>query len=145
MTNAYDLIGLCVIGLIAVAGGCYVATQPTKPSKRDEREKAILAKLEKLDEWLRLDSARPLLQESGRRTEIRRFDTVALLEAIPKQHLVRGQIGTVLEVLARGVLLVEFARAKDGRDVTTETIPTTRLLKLWHEPGEEINPPVRTA
>lgn len=145
MTNYYDLIALCVIALIFVTGACFVVTQPTKPSKRDEREKAILAKLEKVDEWMRLNSAPSLGQNSGRQTKIFQLDTVALLEAIPEQHLVRGQVGTVLEVLAQGVLLVEFARANDGSEVATETIAATKLLKLWHEPSEESNPTAYTA
>ena len=145
MTNGYDLIALCVIAPIIVTGACYVATQPTKPSQRDEREKAILAKLEKFDEWMRQNSAPPLVQEGGRQTEIVQFDTVALLEAIPAQHLLRGQVGTIREVLAQGVLLVEFARAKDGREIATEIIAATKLLKLWHEPSEDINPIGRKA
>ncbi len=41
--------------------------------------------------------------------EIKLLDTVALIEAIPAKHLQRGQVGTVVEILAEGVFEVEFS------------------------------------
>lgn len=41
--------------------------------------------------------------------EIKLLDTVALIEAIPVKHLQRGQVGTVVEILAEGVFEVEFS------------------------------------
>jgi len=145
MTNYHDLIALCVITLIVVSGAYFVVTRPTKPSKRDEREDAILTKLENIHEWMSLNSVQPLIQKSGQKTEIHPLDTVALLDEFPEQRLVRGQVGTVLEVLAQGVFLVEFARAKDGREITTEAIAAAKLLKLRYEPQEEIDSTGRTA
>lgn len=48
---------------------------------------------------------------------------------------------------ARGLaFLVELARAKDGREIATEAIAVTRLLKLsLDESDEAINPPGGTA
>lgn len=145
MDNYHDLVALCVITLIVASGACFVATRPTIPSKRDERENAILTKLENIHEWMSLDSVAPLMQKSGQKTEINQLDTVALLDGIPEQRLARGQVGTVLEVLAQGVFLVEFSRAKDGREITTEVIAAAKLLKLMDAPQEEIDSTGRTA
>jgi hypothetical protein len=41
--------------------------------------------------------------------EIKELDVVALLEDIPEEGLIRGERGTVLEVYAPGVFLVEFS------------------------------------
>ena len=40
---------------------------------------------------------------------IKLLDTVALLSDLPEKRLQRGQVGTVVEVLADGVLEVEFS------------------------------------
>jgi hypothetical protein len=37
------------------------------------------------------------------------FDVVALLEDLPKDHLVRGQVGTIVESLAPNVFEVDFS------------------------------------
>lgn len=37
------------------------------------------------------------------------LDTVALLSALPEKRLQRGQVGTVVEILADGALEVEFS------------------------------------
>lgn len=137
MTNYYDLIALCVVTIATVTGAAYVATQPTKPSKREELEKELLAKLEKVDEWMHLNSGLSTLQEGVKRAEILQLETVALLEAIPERHLVRGQVGTVLQVLERGAVLVEFARAEDGVEIATVAVDSSKLLKLCHELAEE--------
>lgn len=42
------------------------------------------------------------------------LDVVALLEDVPAQKLVRGQVGTVVENLAPGVFEVEFSDS-EGR------------------------------
>jgi len=137
MTSGYDLIALSVITTVLAAGGAYLATRPVRPSKRDEREKALLEKLEEFDEWLRLESAPALSKDRTKQSEILELDAVALLEAIPELLLVRGQVGTVLEALEHGLYLVEFARAKDGVEIATVAIDSTKLLKLCHEPTEE--------
>ena len=40
---------------------------------------------------------------------LRPLDTVALLDDAPEHGLLRGQVGTLVEALADGVWLVEFA------------------------------------
>jgi Domain of unknown function (DUF4926) len=41
--------------------------------------------------------------------EPKMFDVVALLEDLPKDHLVRGQVGTIVEFLAPSVFEVDFS------------------------------------
>jgi hypothetical protein len=41
--------------------------------------------------------------------EPKMFDVVALLEDLPKDHLVRGQVGTIVESLAPNVFEVDFS------------------------------------
>jgi Domain of unknown function (DUF4926) len=48
------------------------------------------------------------------------LDVVALVEELPEQRLVRGQVGTVLDVLSPGVFEVEFS---DDRGQTYAMLP----------------------
>jgi len=60
------------------------------------------------------------------------FDVVALLEDLPSRGLRRGQVGTVVEVLAPGVLEVEFSD-NDGRTYATLALRSEQLMVLHHE------------
>ena len=63
---------------------------------------------------------------------------VALLEDLPESGLIRGQVGTVVELLASDVLEVEFS---DNEGNTYELLPlrSDQLMVLHHEPVAEPN------
>lgn len=61
------------------------------------------------------------------------LDVVALLDDRQSEGVARGQVGTVVENLGRGRVLVEFS---DDRGKTYALLPVeqTRLLVLHYEP-----------
>lgn len=69
-------------------------------------------------------------------TEIPLLSVVALLEDVLEQGLVRGQVGTVVESLAPGVLEVEF---NDDEGTTYASVPlkSEQLLLLHHQPRHQ--------
>jgi len=67
--------------------------------------------------------------------DINTLTVVALLEDVPSQGLVRGQVGTVVEKLAPGVFEVEFSD-NNGRTYATLAAPAEKLLVLRHEATE---------
>jgi hypothetical protein len=58
---------------------------------------------------------------------------VALIEDLPEEGLVRGQVGTVVENWAPGVYEVEFSDG-DGRTYATVALKAEQLMRLHHEP-----------
>lgn len=64
---------------------------------------------------------------------IEMYSVVALLEDLPEQGLVRGQVGTVVENWAPGVYEVEFAD-ESGRSYAMVALKADQLLRLHHEP-----------
>ncbi len=64
---------------------------------------------------------------------LRLLDVVALTEDLPDRGLVRGQVGTVVEVLAPGVFEVEFAD-QHGRAYALVPLRTEQLMPLRFEP-----------
>ncbi|MGA9625026.1 MAG: DUF4926 domain-containing protein [Bryobacteraceae bacterium] len=58
---------------------------------------------------------------------------VALLEDLPEEGLVRGQVGTVVESWAPGIYEVEFAD-DDGRTYAMVALKAERLMRLHHKP-----------
>lgn len=60
------------------------------------------------------------------------LDVVALVEDLPQEGLYRGQVGTVVEVLAPGVFLVEFSDP-NGRTYAMVDLRTEQLMPLIHE------------
>ena len=64
---------------------------------------------------------------------IETLDVVALLEDLPRHGLVRGQVGTVVEPLAPGVVEVEFSD-DEGRSYAMIPIEVDRLMVLHHSP-----------
>ena len=68
--------------------------------------------------------------------EIPLFAEVALTENIPAVSLVRGQVGAVVERLARSVYEVEFGD-DDGRTYAIVTLKATQLMLLHHKPINE--------
>ena len=62
------------------------------------------------------------------------LDVVALTEDMPERQLRRGQVGTIVEVLATDTYEVEFADL-DGRTYATLAVPGRSLLILHHHPA----------
>ncbi len=60
------------------------------------------------------------------------LDTVALLEDLPKHGLVRGQVGTVVELLD-GAYEVEFSD-DEGKTYAELALEPRELLVLHHRP-----------
>jgi len=63
------------------------------------------------------------------------LDVVALTMDLPERGLGRGHVGTVVEVLAPGVVEVEFSD-NHGRTYATAAVPVDQLLPLRHEAAE---------
>ena len=65
--------------------------------------------------------------------EFELLSVVALLKDITEKNLVRGQVGTVVEVLAPGVYEVEFSD-DSGQTYATVACRADQLMELHHEP-----------
>jgi hypothetical protein len=63
---------------------------------------------------------------------IKPFAAVALLEDLPARNLQRGQVGTVVEILAPDVFEVEFSDS-EGRAYATCPLHSGQLMVLHHE------------
>jgi hypothetical protein len=68
--------------------------------------------------------------------EINLLDTVALLEDLPQRNLKRGEVGTVVEVLAPGVYEVEFCD-DEGQSYAMFALRADQLMVL-HNQGEAL-------
>ena len=68
------------------------------------------------------------------RTGIRVLDVVALTQDLPQHRLSRGQVGTVVEILAPSVFEVEFCD-NDGRTYATLAVLSEHLLVLRYDPA----------
>ena len=62
------------------------------------------------------------------------LDVVAIVEDLPERGLYRGQVGTVVEILAPGVFEVEFSD-DEGRTYATTSLEADQLLALRYEPS----------
>ena len=67
------------------------------------------------------------------KNKVKLLDVVALIEDLPERKLERGQVGTVVEVLAPDVYEVEFAD-NDGRTYAELAVNEEKLLVLHYEP-----------
>lgn len=65
---------------------------------------------------------------------VKLLDVVALAEDLPQAKLSRGQVGTVVEILASGVLEVEFSD-NDGRTYAMAAARADQLIVLHYEPA----------
>ena len=63
----------------------------------------------------------------------RLLDVVALTEDVPRRGLRRGQVGTVVEVLAEDTVEVEFGD-DDGRTYALVPIHADHLMVLHYKP-----------
>lgn len=66
------------------------------------------------------------------RRQIQLLDVVALLEDCQNLGLLRGQVGTVVEVYEPGVFEVEFSD-NQGQTYALETLSANQLLLLHHQ------------
>jgi hypothetical protein len=64
---------------------------------------------------------------------IQLLDTVALLEEVPAERLQRGQVGTVVEILASGLFEVEFVD-NEGYTYAVTGLRAEQLMVLHHQP-----------
>lgn len=62
------------------------------------------------------------------------LDTVALLEDLPERKLKRGEVGTVVEILAPGIYEVEFCD-DEGQTYAEFSLRTEQMIVL-HNQGE---------
>ena len=64
------------------------------------------------------------------------YSVVALTADLPGQRLVRGQVGTIVEVWSPGVYEVEFSDDQ-GRTYAMVALRDEQLMRLHHEPINE--------
>jgi len=62
------------------------------------------------------------------------LDVVALTENLPERDLVRGQVGTIVEVHEPGVFEVEFSD-DDGCTYALLALKASQLMRLVYEPA----------
>ena len=83
-----------------------------------------------------------MLCEEGKQVMLKRkksialLDAVALVEDVPRQRLKRGEVGTVVEILASRVYEVEFCDDK-GRTYAELALTADQLVAL-HNRGEAL-------
>jgi hypothetical protein len=68
-------------------------------------------------------------------TAIRLLDVVALTTDLPERGLRRGQVGTVVEILAPGVYEIEFSDVA-GRTYASLALRADQLMVLHYQPVE---------
>jgi len=65
-------------------------------------------------------------------TSIKLLDVVALTEDLPQETLYRGQVGTVVEILAPDVYEVEFSD-DEGQTYAMKALKSIQLMVLHHK------------
>jgi len=65
--------------------------------------------------------------------EIKLLDVVALTGDMEERGLVKGQVGTVVEILGNGVFEVEFCD-NDGRTYAILALRNNQLMALYYSP-----------
>jgi len=68
------------------------------------------------------------------KNRVKLLDVVALTDDMPERELQRGQVGTVVEVLAPDVYEVEFSD-NDGHTYAELAVKADKLLVLHYEPA----------
>jgi len=76
------------------------------------------------------------ISERSAMANIEILSAVALLEDLPQEGLVRGQVGTVVESWAPGVYEVEFCD-DNGRTYAMVALKAEQLMRLHHEPAHQ--------
>jgi hypothetical protein len=64
--------------------------------------------------------------------ELELLSTVALVNEAPDKGLRRGQVGTIVEILAPGVYEVEFSDDA-GQTYASLALRADQLMRLYHE------------
>jgi hypothetical protein len=64
--------------------------------------------------------------------ELELLSVVALTKDLPEKGLRRGQVGTIVEVLAPGVYEMEFSDDA-GQTYASLALPSEQLMRLYHE------------
>ncbi len=70
-------------------------------------------------------------------TSINELDVVALLEDIPEDKLVRGDVGTIVDDSGTGLYLVEFAD-RYGQTYAMPALRAEQFLVLDHIDNEKV-------
>ena len=84
-----------------------------------------------LDEY---DFSKGVRGKYAQRYRIKLFDSVALTDDLPEYNLRRGQVGTVVEILADGKAFeVEFSD-RDGRTYESVGLRPDQIMLLHYEP-----------
>lgn len=68
------------------------------------------------------------------KNKVKLLDVVALTDDLPESELLRGQVGTVVEILAPNVYEVEFSD-NDGHTYAELAVKADKLLVLHYEPA----------
>ena len=68
--------------------------------------------------------------------DIEMHSVVALLEDLPNEGLVRGQVGTIVETWTPGVYEVEFCD-DNGRAYAMVALKAEQLIRLHHRPTHQ--------
>lgn len=68
---------------------------------------------------------------------IQLLDVVALTEDLPQKNLFRGQVGTVVELLAPDVFEVEFSN-DNGQTYAMLALRADQLMVLHYQPVETV-------
>ena len=68
--------------------------------------------------------------------DIEMHSVVALLEDLPSEGLVRGQVGTVVETCTPGIYEVEFCD-DSGRAYAMVALKAEQLMRLHHAPTHQ--------
>lgn len=69
------------------------------------------------------------------KNELSLLDVVALTEDLPEKSLLRGQVGTLVEILAPDVYEVEFSDSQ-GRTYAMCALRANQLMALHYQPVE---------
>jgi hypothetical protein len=84
-----------------------------------------------LDEY---DFSQEVRGKYAQRDRIKLFDSVTLASDLPEYNLRRGQVGTVVEILAEGKAFeVEFSD-RDGRTYESIGLRPDQIMVLHYEP-----------
>lgn len=69
--------------------------------------------------------------------ELALLSEVAVLQDIPEKGLVRGQVGTVVELLSPSVAEIEFLD-NQGRTYAVAPLRADQVIRLQHHPREQV-------
>jgi hypothetical protein len=65
------------------------------------------------------------------------FAVIALLQDLPVENVRRGQVGTIVDTLASGDFLVEFAD-QNGEEYAMLALQPEQMMELHHAPASQV-------